>query len=409
MKTSAPYNFQFQAQELPQKLSQLSQEKLTGYWLFEFPALAGTEVANLWYLGLSQGKVIFSGNQQCCWSALFETLQRYTTRLRSGDAKHAILRVEEQLTRINSANQSAALLTLLNELKELNLLKVEELQESLRLRTLSDFDTYLFEYAGQAHFLPSSQMGESMPILGFDMETMLLKAKERRVVWHKVKRLIPSMERVPVLNVEVVKASHLNMEQKQRLESLVSSNKTLNDIAVLLAQDLLEIAKFFAKLITESLVTLRSSPVAETVEVFVVDDSPVLLRQFESLVTSWGYRVHSFYEPMLALQALSDANPTVIFLDINMPEVTGFDLVKQIRRLPGLESVPLIMLTAEKSLSNNWRARWSGCQFMSKPLTPGEIPAFRLELRTLLTELAPLNQPAQLSSTRTGFQMETSY
>ena len=409
MKTLPSYSFQFQAQELPQKLSQLSQQKLTGYWLFEFPALAGTGITNLWYLGLSQGKVIFSGNQQCCWSVLFETLQRYTARLRNGDAKHAILRVEEQLTLTHSDNPSAALLALLNELNELNLLKAEELQESLRLRTLSDFDTYLFEYAGQAHFLPSFQMEISMPILGFDMEIMLSKANERRAIWHRVKRLIPSMERVPVLNTEVVKTSQLNMEQKQRLESLVSSNKTLNDIAVLLAQDLLEIAKFFAKLITESLVTLRSSPVAETVEVFVVDDSPVLLKQFESLVTSWGYCVRSFYEPMLALQALTDASPAVIFLDINMPEVTGFDLVKQIRRLPGLESVPLIMLTAEKSLSNNWRARWSGCQFMSKPLTSSEIPAFRLELRTLLTELAPLHQPVHLSSSRAEFQMETSY
>jgi CheY-like chemotaxis protein len=409
MKTSASYSFQFQAQELPQKLSQRSQDKLTGYWLFEFPNLAGTGVASLWYLGLSQGKVIFSGNQQCCWKALFETLQRYIARLRNGDAKHAILRLEEQLTLNNSDNQSAALLALLNELNELNLLKAEEIQESLRLRILSDFDAYLFEYAGQAHFLPSFQMEEAMPILGFDMETMLLQAKERQVTWHKVKRLIPSMERVPVLNTEVVKASKLNVEQKKRLESLVSSNKTLNDIAVLLAQDLLEIAKFFAKLITESLVTLRSSPVTESVEVFVVDDSPVLLKQFESLVTSWGYCVRSFYEPMLALQALSDAQPAVIFLDINMPEVTGFDLVKQIRRLPGLESIPLIMLTAEKSLSNNWRARWSGCQFMSKPLTPSEIPAFRLELRTLLTELAPLHQPVQSSSRQAGFRMEISY
>ena len=408
MKTSTPYSFQFQAQELPQKLRQMAQEALTGYWLFEFPALAGTKVANLWYLGLSEGQVVFSGNQPCCWNALFETSQRYTARLRNGDAKHAILKLEQQQTLTHPTNRSTALLNLLKELNELNLLSAAEVREALRLRALADFDTYLFDYAGQAHFLPSSSVEAQLPISGLDIDMLLSKAKERQGLWRKLKMLIPSMERVPILNTKVVQASHLSVEQKQRLESLVSTNKTLNEVAVFLAQDSLEIAKFFAKLINESLVSLRSSPVAETVEIFVVDDSPILLRQFESLVTSWGYCVRSFYEPLMAVQGLTEANPAVIFLDINMPEVTGFDLVKQIRRLPGLESVPVIMLTAEKSLSNNWRARWSGCQFMSKPLTPSEIPTFRLELRALLTELAPLHRPTELTSQRAEFQMETS-
>ncbi|WP_181357775.1 response regulator [Stenomitos frigidus] len=409
MKTSAPYSFQFQAQELPQKLSQLSQQPLTGYWLFEFPGLAGTNVANQWYLGLSKGQVVFSGNQHCCWSVLFETLQRYTARLRNGDAKHAILRLEQQLMLTHPDRQASALLDLLHELNELNLLNLEEVRASLRLKMLSDFDTYVFEYAGQAKFLPSSSSDAPLPIVGFEMDALVSQAKERRVLWQKLKTLIPSMEHVPTLNAAAAKLSQLNAERKQRLEALVADNKTLSEIAVLLAQDPLEIAKFFAKLMSEGLIKLRSSPTTKGVEIFVVDDSPILLKQFESLVRSWGYCVRSFYEPMLALEALTEANPAVIFLDINMPEVTGFDLVKQIRRLPGLESIPLIMLTAEKSLSNNWRARWSGCQFMSKPLTSSEIPTFRLELRTLLTELAPLQQPTQFSGRRSEFQMETSY
>ena len=409
MKTSATYSFQFQPQELPQKLSQLAQEALTGYWLFEFPELVGTTAAKQWYLGLSQGQVVFSGNQQCCWSVLLETLQRYIVRLRNGGAKHAILRLEQQLTLTHPEKQAAALLDLLNELNELNLLNAEEVEEAIRLRTLSDFDTYLFEHAGQAHFLPSSPTEAQLPIAGFAMDTLLAKARERQTLWSKLKLLIPSMERVPALNTKVVKESNLSMAQKQRLEALVSANKTLNEVADFLAQDSLEIAKVFAKLVSESFVVLRSSPLTEVAEIFVVDDSPILLKQFENLVTSWGYCVRSFYEPAVALQALTDANPAVVFLDINMPEVTGFDLVKQIRRLPGLEGVPLIMLTGEKTLSNNWRARWSGCQFMSKPLTLSEIPTFRSELRALLTELAPIQRPTALSSRRAEFQMEASY
>jgi CheY-like chemotaxis protein len=411
MKTSAgSYSFQFHAHELPQRLSQIAQKPQTGYWRFEFPQLAESKTASRWYLGLAQGKVVFSGNQPCCWSALFETLQRYVARLRVGDAKQKILSIEKQLILTQLDKRSTGLVALLNELNELNVLKTEEVRESLRLRTLSDLDRYSFEYAGRANFLPYPQMETQLPISGFDIDVLVSQAKERRVLWDKLKMLLPSMEAVPTLNMQAVKASSLNRTQRQRLESLVSNHQTLEEVAVFLAQDALEIARFFAKLMDDGLVVFRSASMTKTAEVFVVDDSPVLLRQFENLVAGWGYSVRSFCEPSLALQALVDANPAVIFLDINMPNVTGFDLVKQIRRLPGLEEIPVIMLTAEKSLSNNWRARWSGCQFMSKPLTPGEIPTFRLELQTLLTELAPLHQqPALVDRQQPRLQMETSY
>jgi CheY-like chemotaxis protein len=152
------------------------------------------------------------------------------------------------------------------------------------------------------------------------------------------------------------------------------------------------VAKVFAKLISEGLVTFQPSSESVLPTVFVIDDSPLLLKQFESLVASWGYAVRSFSDPVTALQTLGHSHPSVIFLDINMPDITGFDLVKQIRRQPDLVSVPLIILTAEKTLSNNWRARWSGCRFLSKPLIPDDIQPFQMELRMLLEELTPRDQ-----------------
>ncbi|SRR5579883_759089 len=395
MKTSTSYSFEFQAQELPRKLSQLSREALTGYWLFEFPNLAETKIPNLWYLGLSEGNVVFSGNQQCCWNVVFEILQRYTVRLRNSNVKHSILSLEPQIVHASLDHQSFALLHLLNELNALNVISIDEIQESFRLRILSDLDIYLFQQPGRARFIPATQLALRGFNFGFDMEALLTAAIERRSLWQQLTALVPSLDCVPLLNTQVLQQSYLTLEQKQRLESLVSSNKTLHEIAVALAQDSLEVAKFFGRLISDKLIVLRATDSIENTEIFVIDDSPVLLRQFESLVTGWGYCVRSFCEPKIALKAMIDADPAVVFIDINMPDLTGFDLVKQIRRLPGLENTPLIMLTGDKSLSNNWRARWSGCQFMSKPLTPDEIPPFRLELRSILEELAPLPKPVQ--------------
>ncbi|NJP10021.1 MAG: response regulator [Leptolyngbyaceae cyanobacterium RU_5_1] len=242
--------------------------------------------------------------------------------------------------------------------------------------------------------------------LGFELKDLLIQTKERQAWWQRLHAQIPSMESVPVLNTEALKFSNLRAEQKQRLQAMMSGSKTLNEIASALAQDSLEIAKIFAKLINEQLVTLAPPIAKATSEIVVVDDSPLLLKQFENLVANWGYQVQLFHDPSLALHTVTHSNPAVIFLDINMPDITGFDLVKQIRRQSHLTSVPIIMLTAEKTLTNNWRARWSGCRFLSKPLTPDEVPAFQMELRMLLAGLIPLEPQSQVNH-RPGCQSES--
>ena len=125
-------------------------------------------------------------------------------------------------------------------------------------------------------------------------------------------------------------------------------------------------------------------------EVFIVDDSMIILKNFKALVSQLGYSVKCFDNAHNALEAMLAGNPAIIFLDINMPEISGFQLVKQIRSQPKLASVPLILLTAERSLLNKQRAKWSKSKFLSKPLSVDEIPNFKSELKALLQELGPI-------------------
>jgi CheY-like chemotaxis protein len=73
-----------------------------------------------------------------------------------------------------------------------------------------------------------------------------------------------------------------------------------------------------------------------------------------------------------------------------MPGITGFQLMKQIRSQPKLASIPLIVMTAEKSMLNQQRAKWSKSKFLSKPLSIEEIPQFKSELTAVLQEFAPI-------------------
>ena len=126
-------------------------------------------------------------------------------------------------------------------------------------------------------------------------------------------------------------------------------------------------------------------------KVFIVDDSPVLLQQMQRLLISCGYQVDSTDNAEEATDKILEYKPTIVFIDINMPSLNGFDLIKQIRRQRELALLSLVLVTAENSMTNNFRARWANCRFLAKPRSSSDTPKFRDELRNLLRELAPLS------------------
>lgn len=138
------------------------------------------------------------------------------------------------------------------------------------------------------------------------------------------------------------------------------------------------------------LVTAPKS-VKDEPRVFIVDDSPVLLQQMQRLLISWGYQVAFTDDAEVATDKILEYKPTIVFIDINMPSLNGFDLIKQIRRQRELASLSLVLVTAENSMTNNFRARWANCRFLAKPRSSSDTPKFRDELRNLLRELAPLS------------------
>ena len=122
----------------------------------------------------------------------------------------------------------------------------------------------------------------------------------------------------------------------------------------------------------------------------IVDDSPVLLKQFGNLLSGWGYQLSLVEDSAKATSQMLLEKPDVVFMDINMPNLNGFDLIKQIRRQPSLANVPLVLVTSENSITNNFRAKWANCRFLSKPRTSEDIQEFREQVRVILQEFAPI-------------------
>lgn len=387
------FSFSFQAQELPNKLSMASRLARTGYWQFRLAPSSEQDRSEFWYLTLVQGRIVFSGDEQLCWQTFLETLRRYIVRLRNPTVKRSLLNLEQKATPKQRENLSKMLSTM----EKLDLLNHQEVIYALRLKILVDFDTYLFS-SGQGQFIADSQAIAKAPIAGFNLDELLTKATQRQVLWSQIKNQIPSLDCIARLNSTTVQRSDLTAKQKQQLQNLTRQGKTLNDIACDLAKDPLDIAKLFANLKRQGLVTIeifpnpaQDNPLLEnTPKIFIVDDSPIILKQFQNLVTGWGYQVKYSSDTSTAISEMLEYSPSVIFLDINMPGASGFELIKLLRRQPSLASLPLVLLTAENTLSNQWRAQWASCQFLTKPRTSEEVPQFRIQLRSLLRSLAPL-------------------
>ncbi|HOJ87509.1 MAG TPA: response regulator [Pseudothermotoga sp.] len=105
--------------------------------------------------------------------------------------------------------------------------------------------------------------------------------------------------------------------------------------------------------------------------VLVVDDSEVLRKIVSFNLVREGYSVDEARDGKEALEKLQQAKPDLIILDIMMPYVDGFEVLRRIRKDPNLADIPVIMLTAKGGEDDPKTALELGANgFLTKPFSP---------------------------------------
>jgi CheY-like chemotaxis protein len=255
------------------------------------------------------------------------------------------------------------------------------------MKILVDMDTYLTLGAGQAEFIQDDNLANDLPLRSYPVEELGKISLERQANWQQFKRFLPSMNLVPLLNPEKFLQASLNASQRMWIEQQVQHKLPLSRIASRLGQDPLEVAKAFLKLVSADIIQLVPPEQLATPTIMVIDDSPLVLRQFQQWIGAFGYPVILCQHAEQAINTIKQTKPSLIFLDINMPQISGFDLVKQIRMVPDIAKIQVVILTAEQKLSNKWRAQWSNCEFLTKPLSTEEMHTFPSQLQLLIQNL----------------------
>jgi chemosensory pili system protein ChpA (sensor histidine kinase/response regulator) len=103
--------------------------------------------------------------------------------------------------------------------------------------------------------------------------------------------------------------------------------------------------------------------------VMVVDDSLTMRKVLSRLLEREGYRVVTAINGIDALQTLQDISPDIILTDIEMPNMDGFELVRQLRESDATAQTPIIMISSRTAEKHQSLAKQIGVNvFMGKPI-----------------------------------------
>ena len=110
------------------------------------------------------------------------------------------------------------------------------------------------------------------------------------------------------------------------------------------------------------------------IKVLVIDDSNTIRRSAEIFLRQGGHEVVLAEDGFDALAKVSDHAPELIFCDILMPRLDGYQTCAIIKRNPQFASVPVIMLSSKDGLFDKARGRMVGSEdYLTKPFTKDQL------------------------------------
>ena len=109
-------------------------------------------------------------------------------------------------------------------------------------------------------------------------------------------------------------------------------------------------------------------------KILVIDDSKTIRRTAETLLTKEGCQVFTAIDGFDALSKIADHQPDLIFVDIMMPRLDGYETCSLIKHNKMFKETPVIMLSSKDGLFDRARGRIVGSeQYLTKPFTKDEL------------------------------------
>jgi twitching motility two-component system response regulator PilG len=109
-------------------------------------------------------------------------------------------------------------------------------------------------------------------------------------------------------------------------------------------------------------------------KILVIDDSKTIRRTAETLLSKEGCQVYTAVDGFDALAKIADHRPDIIFVDIMMPRLDGYQTCALIKHNRTFKDTPVIMLSSKDGLFDRARGRIVGSEhYLTKPFTKDEL------------------------------------
>ncbi len=110
------------------------------------------------------------------------------------------------------------------------------------------------------------------------------------------------------------------------------------------------------------------------VKILIIDDSNTIRRSAEMFLQQAGYDVVLAEDGFDALSKIRDHNPGIIFVDVMMPRLDGYQTCALIKQNPVYKSTPVIMLSSKDGLFDRARGRLAGSdRYLTKPFNKEDL------------------------------------
>lgn len=219
-------------------------------------------------------------------------------------------------------------------------------------------------------------------LLSMPLQQVVLPVRSRVQQWAQIRPQISSpLQRpriaAPEAFLQWLQSKPESVAWGQELHQALNQQQCLYEIATKVRLDVEELALRLQPLIHSGVIkitpfqTLAQDP---RPIIACIDDSKTVQRNVQSILEASGYRVLALLEPVSALTTLVRHKPSLVLLDINMPEIDGYELCRMLRQSEVFRDVPVIMLTGRDGLIDRIRARMVGAtDYLTKPFSAQDL------------------------------------
>ena len=108
--------------------------------------------------------------------------------------------------------------------------------------------------------------------------------------------------------------------------------------------------------------------------ILIVDDSPAQVKLIHGLLEREGYSPVGLSDPRLVEETIHTVRPTVILLDVVMPERNGFQVCRDLKNNTEFKGIPVIMVTSKDTASDRFWGEQQGADgYVTKPFTREDL------------------------------------